>query len=342
MTGSLAQYAHRTQIDAVITWVDGADPVHRQKRLSHMGAAADALHENGTNPHRWACGDELSYCLQSIINHAPWIGRIWIVTDDQSPNLTKLPSEARDKIVVVDHTVLFEGFEAALPTFNSLAIESLIWRIPRLSDHFIYFNDDVFLTAPLHPEDVFCGGWPVLRGKWVDYSDLVNTRQQDDPALFNHFAQINAATLGGYEASYLFASAHVVHPMRTSVFAALFDQHRDAFLANIHHRFRDIGQFLPQALHNHACLSNKACVVYEGEDYLHLRSGALADYPLDDVVDYLRRAFEPGYRFLCINDLGQVEAAIPEARRWIEQMIGARALDASKDAHHARQSAQTQ
>ncbi len=312
-----------TQIDAVITWVDGADPMHMQKREAHLGPAGDLLHENGTNPHRWACRDELGYCIRSIANHAPWIRRIWIVTDAQTPDLSELSQNMRDKVEVVDHHMLFDGYSWALPTFNSLTIESMIWRIPDLAEHFIYFNDDVFLTAPLHPDDVFQRSAPVLRGKWVDYSDLVNTSQHNDPALFHHFTQINAASLIGYGPDHLFASAHVVHPMLKSVFAHLFDRHAQEFLSNLQHRFRDIGQFLPQGLHNHHCIQHNSCTLHFDEDHLHLRSGAITDYPLKDVTAYLRRALRPEYKFLCINDLGQVEAAIPQARKLIERAIAA-------------------
>mgnify|MGYP000178497100 CR=1 FL=1 len=159
-------------IDAVITWVDGADPAHRRKRERHMAPGGTPLHANGINPHRWACADELGYCLRSIANNAPWINRIWIVTDAQAPDLSGVPAALRRKISIVDHRELFAGYEALLPTFNSLAIESLIWRIPGLAEQFIYFNDDVFLTAPLMPGDVFAGGKPVLRGKWVDLAAL--------------------------------------------------------------------------------------------------------------------------------------------------------------------------
>jgi hypothetical protein len=311
-----------TPIDAVITWVDGSDPSHHQKRMAYMAPAVTPLHVNGTNPHRWACSDELSYCIRSIANHASWVRRIWIVTDAQTPDLSRLPLAVRDKITVVDHKVLFAGYEEVLPTFNSLAIESMMWRIPELAEHFIYFNDDVFLTAPLYPSDVFCGSDPVLRGKWVDYTALIGAARQSDPALFNHFTQINAAAMLGFSADHLFASAHVVHPARRSVFANLFETHREAFLQNISHRFRDVGQFLPQGLHNHACIRAQACSLHFEQDHLHLRSGAVEDYPIYEVEDYLKRALRPEYKFLCVNDLGQVEAAIPHTRRWIERAIG--------------------
>jgi hypothetical protein len=78
-------------IDAVVTWVNGADAAHRQKREAWLSRSDVPQNSNGTNPHRWACSDELSYCLRSIGNHAPWIARIWIVTDAQTPDLSGLP-----------------------------------------------------------------------------------------------------------------------------------------------------------------------------------------------------------------------------------------------------------
>lgn len=47
---------------------------------------------------------------------------------------------------------------ADLPTFNSHAIEACLHRIPGLSDHYLYFNDDIFLARPLRPEHFFTAG----------------------------------------------------------------------------------------------------------------------------------------------------------------------------------------
>lgn len=312
------------RIDAVITWVDGADPFHAARRTAHMVDAP--ANENGVNPHRWACSDELVYCLNSIAQNAPWIGRIWIVTDGQHPPLDRVAPAIMDRIEIIDHEVLFAGHEAVLPTFNSMTIESMIWRIPDLAERFVYFNDDVFLVGPITPADVFCGMMPVLRGKWVDLSALLaDPARRHDPAALNGFAQINAAALLGYGAKRLFAGAHVVHPMRRSVLAAMYARFYPEFVANIAHRFREIEQFLPQTLHNHACIAAGACVLETAPDYLHLRSGAVLDLPLPDVRRYLRRALRSDIKFLCVNDLPQLEAAMPDTRHWIERAISAAA-----------------
>jgi Stealth protein CR2, conserved region 2/Stealth protein CR1, conserved region 1 len=317
------------QIDAVITWVDGEDPTHKARRLRYLLPAEDSLHENGINPHRWACGDELSYCLRSIENHAPWIGTIHIVTDAQTPDLSHLSTSLRAKIRIIDHRDIFKGYEHALPTFNSLAIESMLWRIEGLSERFIYFNDDVFLTAPLRVSDVFDGDKPVLRGKWVDLGALGASRDDlSDPSKFHDFMQRNAALLLGYEAHHVFACAHVVFPMRRTVLADMYARFKSHFEANIAHRFRDISQFHPQSLHNGACLHSGSCVIATAADHLHLRTNVLDDYSPEQVRDHLRQALTADIKFLCVNDLRQIEAAIPDVRDWIETAIASRRVAA--------------
>lgn len=310
-------------IDAVITWVDGSNPAHRAKRARYMAQSGAALGENATNPHRWESSDEIYYCLQSIHLHAPWITTIWIVVEQHGPDLSRLPDAVRAKVRIVPHTHIFEGYWDALPTFNSLAIESVIWRIDGLAERFLYFNDDVFLTGPLMLGDVFRGMDPVLRGKWVDYAALEGSADaRDDPALFNHFMHINSAALGGYGAARLFACAHVAHPLRRSVMADLFGTHRALFERNIAHRFRDIGQFLPQGAHTHACIKAGAFALCTQRDYLHIKSGQGAGGDPATVRALLGPDAMAGITFLCVNDLPQLEALVPQARQLISGAIG--------------------
>jgi len=310
-------------IDAVVTWVNGNTVSHRRKRAKYMAKAGAILHENGINPHRWNSNDEILYCLQSIENFAPWTRKIWIVVDSELPNLSQLSDELRAKVSFAFHRDIFDEFSAVLPTFNSLAIESMMWRIEGLSERFMYFNDDVFLSAPLLPTDVFEGLFPVLRGQWVDYSGLLHQPEmRDDPAKFNHFMQINAARIAGIDANRLFSSAHIVHPLRRSVMALLFDKHRDAFIENIRHRFRDLSQFLPQGLHNHACIVAGNAVVNTADDHLHIESGQGIGRPPAETWALLQSADNPEIKFLCVNDLPQLELVIPNAREWLRRVVG--------------------
>jgi hypothetical protein len=314
-------------IDAVITWVDGTAPEHLARRLSYMGAAGGDLHENAVNPHRWASADEIYYCLQSIGRFAPWVRRIWIVVEQEGPDLSQLADVIGDKISIVRHAEIFAGFEAALPTFNSLAIETLLWRIDGLAERFLYFNDDVFLTAPLEPQDVFAAEGPVLRGAWSDDRALMSwAGARSDPALFNYFMQVNAAELAGFGAGHYFRAAHVVHPMQRSVMARLFAQHGAAFARNVGPRFRDLDQFLPQGLHNHACLAAQAAVISGAPDHVHIHSGQGVDAARVQMAriagaEVGAEEAEVEVKMLCINDLPQLEQSLPDIRDWLDRVI---------------------
>lgn len=316
-------------IDAVITWVDGNAPAHREKRAMYMAQGGVVLNENASNPHRWEQSDEIYFCLYSIHNHAPWVRHIWIVVEETGPKLGHLPQALQDKICIAQHNEIFADHTEVLPTFNSLAIESMMWRIAGLAERFLYFNDDVFLTSPLAPRDVFVDEHPVLRGEWVDYAALLDDPvARADPAQFAEFMHINGAALCGYEAAHLFACAHVVHPLRRSVMADLFAQHAPAFMQNISYRFRDISQFLPQGLHTHLSIRKGEYVQGAADDHLHITSGQGADQPPWQTRALLTQEGLRGIRFLCVNDLPQLEALVPDARALIAQAVGGTGLSA--------------
>ncbi|MEV6489227.1 stealth family protein, partial [Actinoplanes sp. NPDC051633] len=140
-------------VDAVFTWVDGDDPVWRRRKDEAL-AAYGQVHPLAANDSRYASRDELRYAMRAVHCFAPWIRRIFLVTDDQVPDW--LDAEHPD-VTVVSHREIF-GDTGRLPTFNSQAIESRLHRIPGLAEHFLYLNDDVLLGRPVSPRMFFTPG----------------------------------------------------------------------------------------------------------------------------------------------------------------------------------------
>ena len=140
----------REPIDAVYTWVDGSDPSWRaslDKWAPEVGDDASVDIEPVESLYR--SRDELRYSLRSLWLHAGWIRRVFIVTAGQVPDWLVQD----DRLTVVDHSEIFPA--AWLPTFNSHAIEVRLHHIDGLSEHFLYFNDDVFLGRPVAAEKFF-------------------------------------------------------------------------------------------------------------------------------------------------------------------------------------------
>lgn len=99
--------------------------------------------------HRFADNEELRYSLRSLYKFAPWVRNIYILTNGQIPNWLNVH---HSRIKVVTHAEVFQN-KSHLPTFSSPSIEANMHNIPGLSEHFLYFNDDVFLGRPVYPED---------------------------------------------------------------------------------------------------------------------------------------------------------------------------------------------
>lgn len=131
-------------IDFVITTVDGSDPAWQERFSATLaGKSGQPVLAKAANAARYTTHDELRFVLRSIHYYAPYARTIHIVTDAQCPDWLDTTHE---RINLVDHRDIIEP--AYLPCFNSDAIESCLWRIPGLSERFVYFNDDVLLMAP--------------------------------------------------------------------------------------------------------------------------------------------------------------------------------------------------
>lgn len=83
-----------------------------------------------------------------------------------------------------------------------------------------------------------------------------------------------------------------------------------------------MAQFLPQGLHNHSCLSQGAAMIAQGKDHLHIKSGQGAGGSGQDVAALLSPDAMTGVRFLCVNDLPQLEVLVPQVRALILSAIG--------------------
>lgn len=145
------------EVDFVYLWVDGSDPEWQAKRNALIGKTEEKSAVNCEG--RYANNDELKYSLRSLEMYAPWIRKIFIVTDNQTPEWL---DTSNPKIRIVDHKEILPP--QSLPCFNSRLIEHFLCEIPELSEHFLYGNDDMFINKPVTPYDFFeKDGLPIIR-----------------------------------------------------------------------------------------------------------------------------------------------------------------------------------
>jgi hypothetical protein len=138
-------------IDVVFTWVDGDDSDWNERRRIRSEQLGHHLDKEANSQTRYKNRDELRYSLRSLYYFAPWVRNVFLVTDNQIPSWYDVDS---GMLKIISHRDLFPDARS-LPTFNSHAIESVLHRIPGLSEHFVYMNDDVFFSSVIHAEAFF-------------------------------------------------------------------------------------------------------------------------------------------------------------------------------------------
>lgn len=129
-------------VDIVIPWVDGSDIKWQEKKRQYTLTT-------GEDDQRFRDFGTLKYLLRSIDLYAEWVNKIFLITDNQTPEFLN----ENPKVVIVDHSDYIP--KEFLPTFNSNVIEYNIWRIPNLSEHFILLNDDLLFVGPTSKNDFF-------------------------------------------------------------------------------------------------------------------------------------------------------------------------------------------
>lgn len=235
-------------IDAVITWVDGSDPVHA-KKMSAYGGKYTFVDDDVAGSTRYANNGEIFRCVASIRKFAPFIRTIFIVTDGQDPHIP----DGNIPVKVVDHKDIFMGYEDKLPVFNSVAIETMTWRIPGLAEHYIEFNDDFMISSPLSPNDFFLDdGSPVCYTKvysmtYVRLSRWLKRRRHGHKRVTFKGLTVNGASLAGAR-FHMLKLYHTPRALNRTFYEQWFAKHPDQIERNISYRFRDANQFSTEEL----------------------------------------------------------------------------------------------
>lgn len=218
-------------IDAVFTWVDDTDEEWQQERAHESARLHRAVHAEATSAGRYRNRDELKYAVRGIEANAPWIRNIYVVTAGQRPTWYRPGS---DRLTFVDHSEIFTD-GAALPTFNSHAIEANLHHIEGLSEHYLYFNDDTLLARYQRPETYFLGNGLM---KFFPSPTKIN----DLPGLIPPHLAAGMRNRGLLERDFGMTITqgmlHTPYPQRRSVNAEIEQRYAEEWAATVSAKFR--------------------------------------------------------------------------------------------------------
>jgi len=172
------------KIDFVVPWVDSSDP--EWIKLYNYYRPDKPISDRG----RFRNWDIFQYWFRAVEQYAPWVNKVYLITNGTFPQWI---NPECPKLVMVEHKDYIP--EKFLPTFCANTIELNLDKISDLSEHFVYFNDDMYLNAPTMPEDYFREGLPcdcneetLFINPWYDPIDRFSIKLMMfcDMAVVNH------------------------------------------------------------------------------------------------------------------------------------------------------------
>ena len=140
------------EIDFVLLWVDSNDPEWQKEKDKYAKEQDIKFNPNNVRYRDW---DTLKYWFRGVELYAPWVRKIHFVTCGHTPSWLNLNHSKLNFVKHSDYIPL-----EYLPTFSANPIELNLHRINNLAEQFVFFNDDLFLNAPVRPDDFFRNGLP--------------------------------------------------------------------------------------------------------------------------------------------------------------------------------------
>lgn len=248
----------KDKIDFVIMWVDGSDPkwLKEKNKYSETKIAVD----DAIN--RYRDMNLLKYWFRAVEKYTPWVNKIFFITWGHLP---KWLNTDNPKLVIVNHQDYIP--EQYLPTFNANTIELNLHRIKELSEHFVLFNDDIYVLNPLKEDCFFKDGLPCDHWKenpleiekcednffdhiLINNQFIINKNFDKKEVIKNNFNKIFNVKYGRRNIRYLmllkwkyftgFECPHTANPYLKSVFTEIWEKEYHYMNRTCSNKFRSV------------------------------------------------------------------------------------------------------
>ncbi len=304
------------KIDLVYTWVDNNDPVWRgEKTFWSKIYKNEKSFKN--NICRFCNNDELKYSLRSAQMNAPWINHIFIITAGQIPSWLDV---SHPKITIVNHNEILP--QEALPTYNSLAIETGLHNIPNLSEHFLYANDDMFFLNPVDANYFFDHNQnPYVRFCRMEVTEeMIKKQSYYSQIRYSFYVYNEKFPLPEFFKNYLIC--HNVDPYRKSYLKECKENFAEEFYKTALTKFR-LRDTLIRVIYGFFMADQKSCVIREvvnTKEAFSLKQPELLNVNISSLSfainnNYISNGFP---KLLCINDGEKVKE---EERKIVPQIL---------------------
>ena len=171
----------------MVSWMDPYDDNWRREKAKYWAIEINDPDYDPNQVARFRDWDNFHFWFRAVEKFAPWVHKFYLVTWDTIPKW--LNTEHPKVEVIHDRDIIPNGFA---PAFGPNPMETNLHRIPGISEHFVFFNDDMFLLQPVEPNDFYVNGQP--REMAVAYT--LSNNLNNDP--FVHMLLTMTGVINGF------------------------------------------------------------------------------------------------------------------------------------------------
>ena len=275
-------------IDLVITYLNNND-----KKWQRDYKTYSKIEKKKYNPFdvRFRDWNNFKYVLRSIANYMSFIKNLYIVVSDES----QIPEYVNtDTTKIIFHKDIIP--EKYLPTFNSNTIELFIYKIPKLSENFLYTNDDIFITNNISVNDFY-------DNEMNPKIDVFEKRITRNNVYINSLRNTQELVLNEHNITFksnlsLLRSNHSINPMKKSMWEYYWDKYKNE-MSNSITRFRDKSNITQELSNYHFFIKDKNNVTKRNTRYFSFINSTT--YDLENLIN------DKNITAICINDNGVID-----------------------------------
>lgn len=251
------------KIDFVVTWVDSNDPEWQKEFNAYLPQDHSM---NDIRVERYRNWENLRYWFRGVEKFAPWVNKVHLISCGQIPDWLNLNAP---KLHFVKHSDYIPA--EYLPTFSARPIALNLHRIDGLAEHFVLFDDDIFLIDKVRPERFFKKGLPCDKAAFnvivpiipfihKEYNNLcvINSSFQKHEMIRKHFWKWFSPQAGTKLLRTLFLLPwprftgfychHLPQVFLKSTFEEVWERHEEVMLRTTATRYRSITDVCPWVL----------------------------------------------------------------------------------------------
>jgi len=275
-------------MDAVVVWLDTTDKDYIEQRNK------DFKDHVAYDIHRVGKRDELRFCLRGLYYNLPWLRKIYLLGwKNQFPEWLDetVCSKSNPPIIKINRESLNDGKYL----YGSPAVEACMYKIPGLSDLFIYANSDTFVIKKMSKE------------QWVTKNGI-GKLQMSHPIQFN--SDTYKFNPSSWESTFIYSQA--------SLFIKKFNLPNFPFFYPTHHitvmskkAFKDVRKAFPELYKTTLNLKGREEKLYISRtliDYVSILNGyckisdtKITGKYLNWLADYSTYKIHSNVSLLCTN-----------------------------------------